>query len=208
MLCNESVTKLDDFLDGELASQEAWRLQRHIDRCASCAGLLSQGKALRQALAELPVADPGEDFFERALHQAVQTPRRETRSWLQRTSRSIAAVAAVLLIAGVALQAPIFSPSSEIPQVTITLHEVTPVNLKFASKADLKDARLSLQLPEGVELAGYTGRRALSWRTDLRKGDNLLRLPLLGSMASSDRLTAELEHPDGAKSFALQITVN
>lgn len=207
MLCSNLANKIDDFLDGNLAAPEARQLQAHAEQCAECGPLLAERTQLVRELADLPVEAPAPDFFDRALAQAAAeapTPR----SWFNRTSRGIVAIAATLLFAAVLLQTPFLAPSSEIPEVTITLHEVTPVNLRFASEVDLQDARLSLQLPEGVALAGYNDRKTLSWRTDLKAGNNLLELPLLGYVASTDRLTAQLDHPHGRKTFELQITVN
>lgn len=208
MRCTEFVSKLDDYLDGDLASQDAGVLEQHAVGCASCEVLLEDRQMLRRALMDVEVTEPSADFFERALAVATQSQTAQRRSWFARTSTALTTVAAALLLAGVALQTSLFTPASDIPEVTITLHEVTPVNLQFASVADLKDAQISLQLPDGVELAGLTGRKQLSWRTDLQEGDNLLQLPLLGYMASTDRLIAELKHPQGSKTFELQITVN
>ncbi len=208
MLCSELANKIDDFLDGNLAAEEAAQLQAHAEQCAVCGPLLAERTALARELAELPVDAPAPDFFDRALATAAAAQSPAPRSWFSQTSRGVAAIAATLLVAVVLLQAPVFMPSSEIPEVTITLHEVTPVNLRFASEVDLQDARLSLQLPEGVAVAGYNDRKTLSWRTDLKAGNNLLELPLLGYVASTDRLTAQLDHPNGRKTFALQITVN
>lgn len=85
---------------------------------------------------------------------------------------------------------------------------VTPIKLVFSSPIALTDARLSLQLPVGVELAGYNGRSDLSWSTNLEPGKNILRLPLVGHMPVSAQLVAKLEHPNGTKTFRLQVTVN
>ena len=206
MRCNEFVDNLDEHLDGDLAAQDVRALEQHAGGCDGCAALLAERRALRRRLANLPLEAPSEGFLELALSKAIPPPRAR-KPWAASGPR-IAALAAVLLIAVAMLQTPILSPSRDIPEIAITLHEVTPVNLRFAAEAGLADARISLQLPEGVELAGYPGRNSLSWRTDLKEGDNLLRLPLVGHLASSSRLRAELEHPTGSKSFELQITVN
>lgn len=221
MYCNEMASKLDEFIDGDLAAMDSQALEQHVRGCMACAALLEQRKTLRLALASLTIEGPGEDFFEQALADAVAqaepaidtdaddaSQHRDRRPpWFNRISGALAASIIVAALVGFVVQSSSFV-SSDIQEVTITMHEVTPVNLQFASQVGLKDARLSLQLPQGVDLAGFTGRKQLSWRTDLHEGNNLLQLPLLGHMASSDRLIAELEHPQGSKTFELQITVN
>jgi hypothetical protein len=207
MHCNELANKVDNFLDGEIASSERQMLEQHARSCKACTSLLEHRASLRQALADLPVEGPSESFFDDALDRAHVRRQSNARPWFVKMPSAIAAAAAVILATAITLQSSFFA-SGDIPQVDITMHEVTPVNLQIASQTRLTDARLTLQLPEGVELAGFTGRKQLSWRTDLKEGNNVLELPLLGYVASTDRLIAELEHPQGSKTFELQITVN
>ena len=207
MQCEHVINQIDEFIDEQLSESGRGSLEAHMSQCDACSAVLEQHRHIRASLAELPVAEPDPEFFARALDTATAAiPRR--RSMVHRWRHGLAAAAAVLLVAGLSLQAGLFSSSRDIPEVTIALHEVTPVSLRFSSAVALEDARLSLQLPEGVALSGYTGRKSLSWRTDLRAGDNVLELPLVGYVAATDRLTAEVQHPHGSKSFALQITVN
>ncbi len=207
MLCERLGNQIDDFLDGTLAVQEARALEAHAAQCDDCAHVLAARRTLLGSLAELPVEEHDPEFLDQALSTALQAaPQRQSR-WMRARHR-LAAAAAILLIAGVSWQSGIFSNPSDVPEITIALHEVTPISLRFSSVEDLEDARLSLQLPEGVALAGHTDRRAISWRTDLKAGNNVLELPLVGYVASTSRLTAELEHPRGSKSFELQVTVN
>ena len=65
-----------------------------------------------------------------------------------------------------------------LPVISLIVNEVTPVKLAFSSETALSDARLSLELPVGVELLGHDGQSDLSWTTDLEPGRNVLRLPL------------------------------
>ena len=207
MLCEQVVNQIDEFLDGNLPVQEARALEAHVAQCDACAAELAARRALLSRLAELEVEEPDPEFFDDALTTALAAAPQQQSKWLK-VRHSLASAAAVLLIAGVTWQSGVFSNPSDVPEITIALHEVTPIALRFSSAEDLQDARLSLQLPEGVALAGHTDRRAISWRTDLKAGNNVLELPLVGYVASTSRLTAELEHPNGSKSFELQVTVN
>ena len=105
------------------------------------------------------------------------------------------------------------APEDGLPAISLVANEVTPVKLAFSSETALTDARLSLQLPVGVELVGYNGQSDLSWNTNLQPGKNVLRLPLVGRTATANAgggpvlLIARLEHPTGTKTFRLQVTV-
>ena len=47
-------------------------------------------------------------------------------------------------------------------------------------------------LPEHVELEGYTGRKQIAWYTNLRKGDNVLTLPLAALRSDKGVFTAQI----------------
>ena len=212
MRCNEALNILDEYLDEDLAFRPSRELETHVARCGVCQDELAQRRELRVRLANLAVAGPSEDFFDRALANAAQirTRRRSDGGKVRGKTRKFALAAAVAcaFAAAVALQQPsIENPFANVPEATIAMHEVTPVNLVFWAERELQDARLSIQLPEGIELAGYEKRSALTWTTDLEAGRNLLRLPLVGHVATAKDVTATLEHPQGTKKFRLKITV-
>ena len=207
MLCSEVMNIYDEYLDGDLDAERAHSVERHAEACASCQQAIQENQQLRAELAGLPVEGPSRGFFDQALDRAARETDNRVRPWFARSGGAIAAVFALLFITGVLVQPANLTSSSDIPEVTISMHEVTPVNLMFSSEVALQDARVSLQLPEGVQLAGFSGRDTLSWTTDLKKGNNILKLPLVGHLALSDTLVATLEHASGSKTFELQVTV-
>ena len=207
MLCSEVMNIYDEYLDGELDAEQAHAVERHADTCDACRLALQDRLQLRAELAGLPIEGPSEDFFDTALVRAARRSDERGKPWFARVGGAMAAAFAFLFITGVLVQPANLTSSSDIPEVTISMHEVTPVNLMFSSEVALQDARVSLQLPEGVQLAGFSGRDTLSWTTDLKKGNNILKLPLVGHLAMSDTLVATLEHASGSKTFELQVTV-
>ena len=212
MRCSEAQNTLDEYLDEDLAFRPRRELETHVARCDACQRDLAQRKDLRIALANLTAARPSEDFFDRALANAVQvrTRRRSDRvtAWTKARSLALAATIACAFATALVLQQPsIGTPFTQVPEATIVMPEVTPVSLVFWAESELQDARLSIQLPQSIALAGYEKRSSLTWRTDLEAGKNLLRLPLVGHVATADEVTATLEHPQGTKKFRLKITV-
>ena len=210
MRCNQTQSLLDDYLDHQTDDELAAEIALHVQGCESCQAELETRTSLRQLLEQLPVDQPAEGFFESLVdHAAAKADRREPvfrKVWV---STAIAAA-----FAAVFFTATLLGPdSSKVPaaangHVTLAANTVTPVKLMFSSASLLEDARLSIQLPVGVELAGHNGLSDLSWTTDLEPGKNILRLPLVGRIPISDELVAQLDHPSGTKTFRLQITVN
>jgi len=114
---------------------------------------------------------------------------------------------AASLVLGVALGVFLATQPEPVHAVALTIDRPETVRLMFNSAKPLKAATLSLALPENVELVGYSGRRELSWQTDLREGGNLMQLPLVVRGATKDDLVASLSHGGSSKMFRLKIEV-
>lgn len=89
------------------------------------------------------------------------------------------------------------------PVLSIALNQQQDIKLAFYSGEPLKGAKITIRLPENVALVGYPGRRQLSWTTDLKKGDNLLRLPVIATQIARGELTADIEYGSQLKTLTL-----
>lgn len=225
MHCNQVHEQLDEFLDGHLDSADALAVSAHLDGCVQCAGERSSREKVRTLMKALPIDKPEASFLKVAVDKAAadsEAPpaspdvignRRATdtsRHWLgSGLGNALAAAFALVFFTAVFLMTGESSPtpSNDYPEVVLATDTVTPVKLMFESAQPLQDARLSLQLPVGIELLGYNDRSNLSWTTDLESGKNMLQLPLVGRISGSDLMIAKLEHPKGTKTFQLRLTV-
>jgi anti-sigma factor RsiW len=67
--CKGFEAMLEDFLDGALSLQDAWRTEQHLSICQDCRGELAMvrqsGVVLRTLIA--PAPDPGEVFTQRVM---------------------------------------------------------------------------------------------------------------------------------------------
>ena len=211
MRCDQLPDILDDYLDGTSDQVTAAAVLQHVESCTSCNNAVNRERSLRAALAGLPIEGPNEDFFKQAIDRATKRSTRRTdtltKAWPLRFGGAVAAVFAFLFMAALLIQQPYATSSSEFPGVTLGLDEVKSVALVFTSENTLRGARISLQLPKGIELLGYSGRTELSWTTDLERGKNVLRLPLVGHDLLDETIIARLEHPSGTKTFQLKVTV-
>jgi len=224
MNCNDVTAQLDDYLDAPDADsrvnhdRQAALIALHVQSCPDCRDELMERQMLREDLRALPVEEPDQDFFARAVAMATAGNRREDDRGAngrrrRRAPAVLMALAAAMLLAFflgtlTLTQSPVTAPDNGFRTIHLAADTVTPVKLAFSSERALTDARLSLSLPVGVELVGYDGRSDLSWSTDLESGTNVLRLPLVGRTAGTDFLIARLQHPSGSKTFRLQVTVS
>lgn len=203
---------LDDYVDGELSPASRADLDAHVDACAACRQRLERERGLRALLADYRATapKPKAGFFDQALERAAAQGRRERRNrWFMTTAGTgIAASIALWLVTTTPLDAPLPPAAAGLPAVTMTLAEPRTVRLLFDSETALADARLTIDLPPGVSIAGFPGRQQLSWTTSLAPGPNLLPLTLVASEGAGGELIANLQHGDDARSFRLQISID
>ena len=215
MNCYTFQSLLDDHLDGALAAQLEAELSAHMTGCADCARLQQRAWRLHQSLRSLPVSPPAPRYAERVLARAIATrtsePQRSRRlglsapPWWTAAGALVATLAIAVGLWAQRAPAPVHNdllPVAHIqPAVTAG---VQSVRLVFRSDSALSDVTIELQLPDGVELAGYPGQRRLVWQSSLQAGSNLLELPVL-LHGPGGVLTATLNHGAERRRFAVQV---
>ena len=129
-----------------------------------------------ELLKDYPMADARAGLYDRALARAAhEVTRRQRSRWIMTGFGSaMAAGFALWLIGGLFLTTPQTNqPAADIPEIVMSLAEPHTVNLVFASKSNLEVATLTVTLPDGIELAGFSGQREIAWKTSLVEGKNL-----------------------------------
>ena len=207
MQCKQIDNVLDDYLDGLTTSAIRAELDEHLAGCAECRSAFEAAITFRARLEQLPVDGPSEDFFDRALDQAQRPAKVAAPKRPRILGGALAAAVVVSLSAMLLLSSPNSTPTADAFEVTVAMETATPVNVVFSTMEALQGARVSLQLPDGLELDGYSGRQMLAWTTDLRKGKNVLKLPLVAYGVPTDDIVAVLEHGDDTKTFRLRVRV-
>ena len=170
-----------------------------------------QDQAIQALLKDCPMPEASTAFYDQALARAMhEGPRRQRRRWIMTGFGSaVAAGLALWFVGGFFFATPV-APDAEpgIPGITMTLEEPRTVNLVFASVAALDSARLTITLPDGIELAGFPGQREVTWQTSLSEGKNLLPLKLVAVSPVGGEVLARLEHKDRGRTFRLRIEVS
>lgn len=170
-------------------------MARHRDACPDCARYDREMRSLLSGLAGLPL--PGEHAARRRRLPAG-APR-----W--------AALAATLVI-GIALGLVLAQRGD--PGTTL---EAAPVDLASASEQriaiaidsprEYDEVEFVVELPEGVELAGFPGQRQVRWKGALAEGRSRLRLPLrILHEAPGGDLVARVRHAGGERRLVVPLT--
>jgi hypothetical protein len=229
MNCTEFTDTIENALDGFDPVLQA-QFDAHRASCEACratyASHLATETAIVSALREMPVPAASAGFADRVLHTAVtHNVGHHHRHGFMVGFGSAATVALALwvviglfpgavpptddsfaangrdTVASVATSTA--EPKSHKPELSIALNQQQDIKLAFYSGEALKGAKITIRLPENVALVGYPGRRQLSWTTDLNKGDNLLRLPVIATQIARGDLVADIQYQDQLKTLTV-----
>lgn len=203
MNCEYFVDTLHAWLDGQLDAADAAAMHAHACRCGGCSLATMDERIVRSALKELPVPPLRPDFRREALRAAHVAGRTLRRKMLEHDVRiaALAASSAIGFLLFAAVQLPIphavvqdFDAVSagEVEVYAVTAGEVQALRLRIQSPRDFEGVRFSVELPDDVSLAGQPGVRAMTWEGSLRKGSNVLELPLLAQAGAAGRVATRV----------------
>lgn len=203
MNCENFANTLHDWLDGQMDPARAAAMAAHAIRCRGCALAVSDERKIRGALRELPVPGIRPDFQREALHAARVAGRTLRRKMLEHDVRIavLAASSAIAVLVFAALKTPVpthaahgfDTVSAENVEVyALTAGEAQSLRLRIQSSRDFDGVRFSVELPDDVSLAGQPGVRAMTWEGRLRKGSNVLELPLVAQAGAAGRVATRV----------------
>lgn len=233
MNCTEFNNNLTDGTDQELAAAEQAIFDAHRAACSACQALYTSEIRMLEMLRAMPVVEPPAGFADRVLantfkHASAQSAQ-NTQSGSQHKNHhrqgfmvgfgsAAAAALALWVVVGMspselagtasAPEQTVASRDAKQPVLAIALNAQQTIKLAFASSESLKGAKITIRLPENVALVGYPGRRQLSWATNLKKGDNLLKLPVIATQVASGELIADIEYKGQVKTLRLNLETN
>ncbi|WP_150112658.1 anti-sigma factor family protein [Marinobacter nitratireducens] len=208
MNCNEFNQCLDDYAAGELPEPIERQMQQHADNCATCSQDLDAARFVADTIAVSRPPQPSVDFEAKALSGIRDKQPRPERSWTTPIWGGAVAAALVvgLFVGSEFKQQPSVTTETDTPVAEAPV-EITQqvVRLAFSSNEALEDVTLTLELPANMELAPFPGHHKVSWKVDLKPGDNLLALPLNILFPGQGTLVAHLGEGSNRKTFRTEI---
>ncbi len=194
-------------LDSCIAGQPSATLQAHLATCTACSRYWRRQRQIRQTLASVPAASPPPDFTRRVLSAAftgIQRRRRRTLAALGLAASLVLTLGLSLGVARLGMQHPGYQVSGG--ELLLPSETATTVQLAFDAGDTLHHVQFTLALPEGVEVRGYPQARHLRWQGELRKGRNLIQLPMIAHAGAHGALVAHLHHGDSERTFRLLLS--
>jgi len=204
MNCKEIEARLDDYLDGSLGLKEQAVVESHLERCEGCRSELQSRRDLLALLRERPVPAMRPGFQARAFRQARQG--RAGRIGFAAGFGSAIAAGLVLWLGLTVWWQQELPEVAQMQAMVLKLDEPKAVRLVFTAKEDIQQVEFVLELPEGVELAGFPHQREIHWRDRLDKGRNALNLSLLAaSLGTSGEVVATINHAGQQRVFRIPV---
>jgi hypothetical protein len=199
MNCTEFNALIDDFVDGQLNQQLGADCEQHLAVCPDCACKLESMTAMLEKLHRLEVAQSTTGFEQRAFAEVRRQYRPAGRHYF--AAGFVAAMAASVAIWFSVFVSSPQQPVDSLRAVAVTLNQAQAVRLLFEAKEDIQQVSMTIDLPENMVLEGYPGRQQLSWRTSLKKGSNVLSLPIMAVGEGQGELVAQLSYDGKIKTF-------
>ncbi len=200
--CDHIRSRLDDYLDGELTTDEATEVRSHLADCAACEEHVRRARQLQFRLRNLPAPRTEDEFADRQFRQLWQRESGQHQGWsrLVRDPALAAALVLGLFLGGAVTQwfgtgSP--EPGSPVRVVTLEADETREVRFAITADREMENVRLTLDIPGNMELVGFPGERRVSWETRLDSGVNMLRVPVRAARGGEGTLTMRLSTDTG-----------
>lgn len=200
MDCELFMAGLGEWLDGACDQASARGRADHAAQCRACATALAQEREVRAALRSLPVPPVRPEFARDALRVAVmadRATRRHLRQHYRRIAWALGSMAAAALVTVLVLRPFQDSGENELAMSggetwALMAGQVQSLRLRIDAPRDFDGVRFSVDLPDHVSLAGQPGIRSMTWEGSLRKGTNVLELPLVAQAGASGAMATRV----------------
>lgn len=210
MKCQTTKLMLDEYLDGTLFTKTRDEFVHHLDSCQACQRELAELELLRDELRDMPVLPARENFASEAMAAAIgaNVPGAKGRPGFMHWFGAgfAGAMVAGLALWGLAVFYPQVQQQSPKASFSVALYQPKKISLAFNAPADISNVTVSIELPQQFEVVGHAGRRSLSWKTDLKKGRNILTLPVVAMGEGKGVMTARLSRNKETKTLQVLLT--
>tara|TARA_R110000868_G_scaffold274639_1_gene534110 strand:+ start:4566 stop:5261 length:696 start_codon:yes stop_codon:yes gene_type:complete len=182
----------------------------HIASCELCLAHYEESLLLT-GLTNLdkPIMSAG--FADKAIKQAIenhQQAKQERAASPPSLYRRVVALVLIVSFMGLILvnQNPVAHNEKMAQLNTANGTASKQINVVIDSLADRENTTVTIELAENLELQGYPNRKTLSWTTNIRKGKNLLTLPVLFKDHSDSYLTLSYAYGPANKRIHIDVS--
>ncbi len=204
MNCQQFQQHCSAILDGDADAAQEMALLHHLKTCGACSTHLQHYLQMKRLLRAMPAPPPDAGLAARILAQ-----RNERSLPTSRTAARFTMVAA-MLAAGIAYLAvtallPWGQPAAGGDQISARLAADHSLHLVLNSTDELQQVTFVVITPDNLALEGFASTHRVEWTGQLKKGRNLVSLPIVAVGDSAGKIIMEISHGNEHKRFAVQI---
>jgi hypothetical protein len=192
---------------GERSSVVMMLVDAHLKGCQACNEARRAQQLIGASLQTYPTPLMPQGFAERILPRVfAEDAQRHRRRKL--AALGLTGMLVFGLILGLTLNAFVSrSPDYAMLDGKLVLQSERPtiVGVAFDAGSALSGVQFTIDLPTGMQMADQPGVRHLSWMGELRKGQNLLKLPVIAHAGTHGLLVAELNKGEEHRTFSLPV---
>ena len=207
MNCQQFQLNCSNILEGESDAGREYALLQHLKLCPACNQHLQHHMQLRRMLRQLPPApQPNPDLAQRIRNQRRQHKSMLTGWWSSNTASGVMLAASLVLFA--ASSSFLWLTDQQAVNtaiITATLDRQRQLNLVLHSAAELDHVSFSIVTPQDLPIQGSNSKHHLQWTGQLKKGKNLMSLPIAATGSGSGKLIMEIKYGNDIKQFIVQI---
>jgi len=210
MNCHDYNNMLDLYIDDELESSLRLRFDEHANQCTRCQAMVEREREMRRALRSIPTPMPEADFFEQSLARtAAMTKTHDRHRWL---ATGFGGAIAAGIVGWMVFGQPVnnVQPAAQETIAGLSFTIGTPKTVRFSinSVEELSNANLFVTLPPGVEMVGFGMQSEIEWKTTIKKGTNILELPIVLRSGTGGKVFARVEHENKSKTFEFSVSAS
>ncbi len=213
MPCGSTRKQIDKWLP-DVRQSLSVEMSQHLSKCELC-----QQYAQNHLLAD-NLKSIGRPEIPVALQQRIIANAHSQKNKPSLNGYWIKFGAAAMLVMTISLSFMMNDSARQIAMVAQVLSnielevgEVQSTKIRLSSPQSIKQAAMTVKLPTHLAISGYDGIKQLNWLTNLKRGNNLMVLPIQLLEPLDGIIQVEVEHQGVKKSFiinvrALEPTIN
>jgi hypothetical protein len=197
MNCDQAKALINAYIDQSLSAGDVVALESHCTVCDECKHEVDVLLRQKQLLASLPAVELDavvkKRLFDTAVKQAdadlVETKATSMPSVVYR----FAAAAMISAIALFAAMPYISTPEGEDKYMVLVSDQVQTITVAIESEQAIDMVKMHVELSDNLELKGFGSKRQVNWDAGLKKGVNVISLPIIGIAQGEGDITTRVQ---------------
>jgi hypothetical protein len=197
MNCDEAKALINAYIDQSLSADDVVALESHCADCDGCKRELNALLRQTQLLASLPAVELDTELKKRLLETAIKdadaVPVEVKTTSIPSVVYRYAAAAMISAIALFAAMPYISTPEGQGEYMVMVSDQVQTITVAIESEQAIDMVKMHVELSDNLELKGFGSKRQVNWDAGLKKGVNVISLPIIGIAQGEGDITTRVQ---------------